>query len=325
MTIPHALVVAIALFATSAHSASPAPSTYPTRPIRIVVAYTPAGTTDILARIIGQKMNEAWGQPVIIDNRPGANGNIGTEYAAKAQPDGHTFLMTTAGPHGINPSLYNKLGYDAVKDFTAVSLVAIVPNVLVVNIAIPVKDVKGLITHLKTNPGKLSYGSPGVGSTAHLSTELFKSMTGINIVHVPYKGSAGVLSDVMGGQIAMTMDNLPPYLPQIKAGKIRALAVTPAKRSPALPDVPTVAEAGVPGYVSSAWFGLVAPAATPKDVISKLAAETARVVQLPDVKPRMADLGAEPVGGTPAEFTSHIKAEIAKWAKVIKDANVELQ
>lgn len=325
MTIPHALVVATALFATSAHSASPAPSTYPTRPIRIVVAYTPAGTTDILARIIGQKMNEAWGQPVIIDNRPGANGNIGTEYAAKAQPDGHTFLMTTAGPHGINPSLYNKLGYDAVKDFTAVSLVAIVPNVLVINNAIPVKDVKGLIAHLKTNPGKLSYGSPGVGSTAHLSTELFKSMTGINIVHVPYKGSAGVLSDVMGGQIAMTMDNLPPYLPQIKAGKIRALAVTPAKRSPALPDVPTVAEAGVPGYVSSAWFGLVAPAATPKDVISKLAAETARVVQLPDVKPRIADLGAEPVGGTPAEFSSHIKAEIAKWAKVIKDANVELQ
>lgn len=325
MTIPHALVVATALFATSAHSASPAPSTYPTRPIRIVVAYTPAGTTDILARIIGQKMNEAWGQPVIIDNRPGANGNIGTEYAAKTQPDGHTFLMTTAGPHGINPSLYSKLGYDAIKDFTAVSLVALVPNVLVVNNAIPVKDVKGLIAHLKTNPGKLSYGSPGVGSTAHLSTELFKSMTGINIVHVPYKGSAGVLSDVMGGQVAMTMDNLPPYLPQIKAGKIRALAVTPVKRSPALPDVPTVAEAGVPGYVSSAWFGLVAPAATPKEVISKLAAETARILQLPDVKPRIADLGAEPIGGTSGEFSAHIKSEIAKWAKVIKDANVELQ
>ncbi|HET7157780.1 MAG TPA: tripartite tricarboxylate transporter substrate binding protein [Burkholderiales bacterium] len=325
MKITPALIIAIAVVATSAHSATPAPAAYPTRPIRIVVAYTPAGTTDILARIIGHKMNEAWGQPVIIDNRPGANGNIGTEYAAKAQPDGHTFLMTTAGTHGINPSLYRKLGYDAIKDFAAVSLVALVPNVLVVNNALPVKDVKNLIAHLKANPGKLSYGSPGVGSTAHLSTELFKSMTGVNIVHVPHKGSAGVLTDVMGGQIAMTMDNLPPYLPQIKAGKIRALAVTPAKRSPALPDVPTVAEAGVPGYVSSAWFGLVAPAATPRDVIAKLAAEAARILQLPDVKPRIAELGAEPIGSTPAEFSAHIKSEIAKWAKVIKDANVELQ
>jgi tripartite-type tricarboxylate transporter receptor subunit TctC len=325
MNIAHALIIAIAVVAASAHSATPAPAAYPTRPIRIVVAYTPAGTTDILARIIGQKMNEAWGQPVIIDNRPGANGNIGTEYAAKAQPDGHTFLMTTAGTHGINPSLYRKLGYDAIKDFAAVSLVALVPNVLVVNNALSVKDVKSLIAYLKANPGKLSYGSPGVGSTAHLSTELFKSMTGVNIVHVPYKGSAGVLTDVMGGQIAMTMDNLPPYLPQIKAGKIRALAVTPVKRSPALPDVPTVAEAGVPGYVSSAWFGLVAPAATPRDVIAKLAAEAARILQLPDVKPRIAELGAEPIGSTPAEFSAHIKSEIAKWAKVIKDANVELQ
>lgn len=326
MKIPHAIIIASGLFAASVHDmASAAQAAYPTRPIRIVVAYTPAGTTDILARIIGQKMNEAWGQPVIIDNRPGANGNIGTEYAAKAQPDGHTFLMTTAGPHGINPSLYRKLGYDAIKDFAAVSLVALVPNVLVVNNALPVKDVKGLIAYAKANAGKLSYGSPGAGSTAHLSTELFKSMTGISIVHVPYKGSAGVLSDLMGGQIAMTMDNLPPYLPQIKAGKIRALAVTPVKRSPALPDVPTVAEAGVPGYVSSAWFGLVAPAATSKEVITKLALETARILQLPDVKPRIADLGAEPIGSTPEQFNAHIKAEIAKWANVIKEANVELQ
>ena len=326
MKIPHAIIIATGMFAASAHGvASAAQAAYPTRPIRIVVAYTPAGTTDILARIIGQKMNEAWGQPVIIDNRPGANGNIGTEYAAKAQPDGHTFLMTTAGPHGINPSLYRKLGYDAVKDFAAVSLVALVPNVLVVNNSLPVKDVKGLIAYAKANPGKLSYGSPGAGSTAHLSAELFKSMTGTSIVHVPYKGSAGVLSDVMGGQIALTMDNLPPYLPQIKAGKIRALAVTPVKRSPALPDVPTVAEAGVPGYVSSAWFGLVAPAAAPKDVINKLSVETARILQLPDIKPRIADLGAEPIGSTPEQFSAHIKAEIAKWAKVIKDASVEQQ
>jgi tripartite-type tricarboxylate transporter receptor subunit TctC len=233
--------------------------------------------------------------------------------------------MTTAGPHGINPSLYRKLGYDAVKDFSAVSLVALVANVLVVNNALPVKSVKELIAHAKANPGKLSYGSPGAGSTAHLSMELFKSMTGTSLVHVPYKGSAGVLTDVMAGQIAATMDNLPPYLPQIKAGKIRALAVTPAKRAPALPDIPTVAEAGVPGYVSSAWFGLVAPAATPKDVINKLSAETARILQMPDVKSRLAEQGAEPIGNTPEQFGVHIKTEIAKWAKVIKDANVELQ
>jgi tripartite-type tricarboxylate transporter receptor subunit TctC len=326
MKIAHILVIAVGVLSTAAaHGTASAAQAYPTRPIRIVVAYTPAGATDILARIIGQKMNEAWGQPVIVENRPGANGNIGTEYAARAAPDGHTFLMTTAGPHGINPSLYRKLGYDAVKDFAAVSLVALVPNVLVVNNSLPVKDVKGLIAYAKASPGKLSYGSPGAGSTAHLSMELFKSMTGTNLVHVPYKGSAGVLTDVMGGQIAATMDNMPPYLPHIKAGKIRALAVTPAKRSPALPDVPTVAEAGVPGYVSSAWFGLVAPAATPREVINKISTETARILQLPDVKPRLAEQGAEPIGSTPEQFSAHIKAEIAKWAKVIKEANVEQQ
>lgn len=325
MKIGHTIVIVAGVLWTAVHAAPSAAQAYPTRPIRIIVAYTPAGTTDILARIIGQKMNDAWGQPVIIENRPGANSNIGTEYAAKAAPDGHTFLMTTAGTHGINPSLYKRLGYDAVKDFAAVSLVALVPNVFVVNNSLPVKDVKAMIAHAKANPGKLSYGSPGAGSTAHLSMELFKTMTGTNLVHVPYKGSAGVLTDVMGGQIATTMDNMPPYLPQIKAGKIRALAVTAAERSPALPDVPTVAEAGVPGYVSGAWFGLVAPAATPKDVIKKIAVETARILQLPDVKPRLAELGAEPIGSTPEQFSAHIKAEIAKWAKVIKDANVEQQ
>ena len=300
-------------------------SAYPARPIRIVVAYTPAGATDILARTVGQKLTEAWGQPVIIDNRPGANGNIGTEYAAKATADGYTLLMVTAGTHGINPSLYRKLGFDAVKDFAPVSLVAMVPNIFVVNNAVPVKDIKEFIAYAKANAGKLNYGSPGNGSTAHLSMELFKSMTGIQMVHIPYKGSAGVLADLIGGQIVATMDNMPPYVPQVKAGKIRALAVSPAKRSSAVPELPTVAEAGVPGYDSGAWFGLVAPANTPKDIVAKLSRETARILKLPDVSARLLDLGAEPVGGTPEQFSAHIKAEITKWAKVIKDANVELQ
>ena len=318
-------VLSIAALFASTTAAIAQPAAYPTKPIRIVVAYTPAGATDILARTIGQKLTEAWGQAVIIDNRPGANGNIGTEYAAKATPDGYTLLMVTAGTHGINPGLYRKLGFDAVKDFAPVSLVAMVPNVFVVNNGVPSKDLKEFIAYAKANQGKLNYGSPGNGSTAHLSMELFKSMTGIQMVHVPYKGSAGVLADLIGGQIVVTMDNMPPYVPQVKAGKIRALAVSPARRSPALPDVPTVAEAGVPGYDSGAWFGLVAPANTPKDLVAKLSRETARILKLPDVSARLADLGAESVGGTPEQFSAHIKAEIAKWAKVIRDANVELQ
>lgn len=298
---------------------------YPARPIRIIVAYTPAGTTDILARAIGQKMSESWGQPVIVENRPGAAGNIGTELAAKATPDGYTLIMGTAGTHGINVSLYKKLNWHSLRDFAPVSLVAMVPNIMVVNNSLPIKSVKELIAYAKANPGKLSYGSPGNGSTAHLSMELFKSMTGTNLVHIPYKGSAGVLADVMGGQIAVTIDNMPVYLPQVKAGKIRALAVSPAKRSSAAAEIPTIAEAGVPGYDSGAWFGLLAPAGTPRAIVDKLSGETARILKLPDVSKRISELGAEPVGSTPAQFTALIKEEIAKWAKVIKDAKVELQ
>jgi tripartite-type tricarboxylate transporter receptor subunit TctC len=298
---------------------------FPSKPIRIIVAYTPAGTTDILARAVGQKMSETWGQPVIVDNRPGANGNIGTEVAARAVPDGHSLVMATAGTHGINVSLYRKLNWHPVNDFVPVSLTAMVPNIMVVNNSLPVKNVREFIAHVKANPGKLSYGSPGNGSTAHLSMELFKTMTGSNIVHIPYKGSAGVLADVMGGQIAVTIDNMPPYVPQVRAGKIRALAVSTAKRSSALPDLPTIAEAGVQGYEAGAWFGLLAPAGTPKAIVAQLSAESARILKLPDVSKRISELGAEPVGSTPEQFAELIKTEIAKWAKVIKDANVELQ
>jgi len=300
-------------------------TSYPTKPIRIFVAYTPAGATDILARAVGQKMTEHWGQPVIIENRPGAAGNIGTEMAARATPDGYTLIMGTAGTHGINPNLYRNLSWDPIKSFEAVSLVAMVPNIMVVNNSLPVKSVKELIAYAKANPGKLNYGSPGIGSTAHLSMELFKSMTGTDLNHIPYKGSAGVLADIMGGQIAVTIDNIPPYLPQVKAGKIRALAVSPSKRSPAAPDLPTIAEAGVPGYDSGAWFGLLAPAHTPKAIVNQLSVETARILKLPDVAQRLSALGAEPVGSTPAEFAALIKSENTKWAKVIKEAHVPLQ
>jgi len=305
-------------------SAPAAAQEYPLRPIRIIVAYTPAGATDILARAVGQKMSENWGQPVIVDNRPGAAGNIGTEIAAKSAADGYTLLMAAAGTHGINPGLYRKLAWDP-REFTGVSLVAMVPNILVVNNALPVKSVKELIAYAKANPGKLSYGSPGLGSTAHLSMELFRSMTGTQMTHVPYKGSAGVMADVMSGQIALTMDNIPPYLPQVKAGKIRALAVSPAKRTPAAPELPTVAEAGVPGYESGAWFGLVAPAGTSRPIIDKLAAETQRILKLPDVRERISALGAEIVGNSPDEFNAFMDSERAKWATVIKEAHVELQ
>jgi len=297
---------------------------YPSRPIRIVVAYTPAGTTDILARAVGQKMTESWGQPVIVDNRPGANGNIGTEVAARATPDGYTILMATAATHSINNTLYPGLKWDAVRDFAPISLVALVPNILVVSNALPVRSVKELIAYAKANPGKLTHGSPGNGSTSHLSMELFKSLTGTRMIHVPYKGSAPVLADLMGGQISLTMDNIPVYLPHAQAGKIRALAVGSRKRTPAAPDLPTAEEAGVPGLVAVSWFGLAAPARAPQPIVERLSKETARILKLPDVHKRISDLGAEAVGGTPQEFAAFIQSEIAKWRKVIEDAGVRL-
>lgn len=315
--------VLLALAAVFCSTAS-AQSAYPVKPIRIVVAYTPAGTTDILARAIGQKFTEAWSQPVIVDNRPGANGTIGTELAAKAPADGYTLLMATAATHAINPTLYPQLRYDAVKDFAPIALVATVPNILVVHPSLPVRNVKELIAYAKANPDKLSHGSPGIGSTGHLSAELFKSMTGIRMTHVAYKGSAPTLQDLMSGQVQVVIDNIPPYLPQVKAGKIRALAVTPAKRSPAAPQLPTVAEAGVKGYEASTWFALFAPAGTPSDIVQKLSAETRRILDLPDVRERLLGLGAQPAPSTPEELARFVKAEVAKWAKVIRDANVTL-
>ena len=304
-----------------AHAQAP----YPGKPIRIIVAYTPAGTTDILARALGQKFTEAWKQPVIVDNRPGANGNIGTEVAAKAPADGYALLMGTAGTHAVNPGLYPKLPYDAVKDFAPISLTAIVPNILVVSNALTAKNLQELIAYAKKNRGKLSFGSPGVGSTGHLSAELFKTLAGIDMIHVAYKGSAPTLQDLIGGQIQVVIDNIPPYLPYVKAGKIRALAVTSAKRSPAAPDLPTMAEAGVKGYDAASWFGLFAPAGTPAEIIDRLSEETRRILGMPDVREKLLSLGAQPAGSTPEEFARFIDNEIAKWGRVIRSANVTIQ
>lgn len=318
---PRFLLAAILAVAAPAH----AQDNYPAKAIRIIVAYTPAGTTDILARLIGQKLTEAWKQPVVIDNRPGANGNIGTEAAAKAPADGYTLLMGTAGTHAVNPGLYPKLPYDAVKDFAPIGLAAIVPNILVVNNALPVKNLQELIAHAKKNPRTLSFGSPGVGSTGHLSSELFKSAARIDMVHVAYKGSAPTLQDLISGQVQVVIDNIPPYLPQVKAGRIRALAVTAATRSPAAPQLPTMAEAGLKGYEAVSWFGLFAPAGTPAEVIDKLAEETRRILERPDVRSKLLGLGAQPAPGTPGQFARFIESEIAKWGGVIRSANVTVQ
>jgi tripartite-type tricarboxylate transporter receptor subunit TctC len=292
---------------------------YPTKPVRIVVPFTPAGTTDIQARIVAQHLSEALGQTFVVDNRPGAAGNLGSELVAKAAPDGYTLLMCTVSTHGINPALYGaKIPYDAIKDFAPVSLVSTVPNMLVVNPSVPVKTVPELIAYAKKNPGKLNFASSGSGTSIHLSGELFKTMTGVDMVHVPYKGSAPALTDLIGGQVDLMFDNMPSSIEFVRAGKLRAVAVTTAHRSPALPDVPTVAESGVPGYEATAWFGVLATGGTPKPIVDKLSAEIQKMVKRPEVRAKLAEQGAEPVGDTPEEFRTFIKAELEKWATVVK-------
>ena len=297
---------------------------YPTKPIRLVVPFPPGGATDILARDVAQKLTEAWGQSVIVDNRPGAGGNIGSELVAKSAPDGYTLEMGTVGTHAINASLYAKMPYDHVKDFTPVILVAGVPNVLVVNPSVPANSVAELIAYAKANPGKLNFASSGNGTSIHLSGELFKVMAGVQITHIPYKGSTPALQDLLAGQVQMMFDNLPPSLPQIKAGKLRALAVTSLTRAPALPDVPTLSESGLPGFEASSWFGILAPAGTPAPIVAKLNAEIAKYLATPEAKEKLAKQGANAAGGTPDDFAKHIAAETAKWAKVVKDSGAKI-
>lgn len=295
-------------------------SQYPIKPIRMIVPSAPGSGPDIMARAIGQKLTESLGQPVVIDNRPGAGGIIGSEAAAKSPPDGYTLIMSNAGAHAVNASLYAKLPYDPVRDFAPVTLVAMAPNILIVHPALPVRSVKELIVLAKAKPGELTFGSGGNGSTAHLSGEMFKTMAGINIVHVPFKGSPAAVIGVISGQIAMAFPNIPPALPHVRSGKLKALAVTTAKRSAAVPELPTVAEAGLPGYEATAWFGVLAPAATPPQIIAKLNAAIVKSLRTREMQERLAAEGTEPVGNTPEQFAQTVRNDIAKWAKVVKSS-----
>jgi tripartite-type tricarboxylate transporter receptor subunit TctC len=318
------LAAVLATVATLASGGAARAEDFPSKPIRLVVPFTPAGATDILARIVAQHLTQAWSQQVVVDNRPGAAGNIGTEIVAKSPADGYTLLMATISTHGINPSLYKKIGYDAVKDFQPVSLVAMVPNVLEVNPGVEAKSVQELIALAKANPGKLNFASSGSGTSIHMSGELFKLMTGVDIIHVPYKGSAPALTDLLGGQVQMMFDNLPASISHIRAGKLRPLAVTSDHRSAALPDVPTMAEAGLPGYEATAWFGLLAPAGTPRPIVDKMSAEIAKGIKTKEGQAQIAEQGAEPVGSTPEEFGTLIKGELEKWAKVVKASGAQV-
>jgi tripartite-type tricarboxylate transporter receptor subunit TctC len=300
-----------------------AQAAYPTRAIRLIVPFTPGGSTDILGRAIGQALTEAWRQQVIIENKPGAGGAIGAEAAAKAAPDGYTLFMGHIGTLAVNPTLYPKLPYDALKDFAPVALVAMVPNVLVVNPSVPARTVTELIALAKARPGTLTCSSAGAGSAAHLAIEYFKLATGTDIVHVPYKGTAPAVTDLIGGQVSMTVTGLPPLIHHIRAGKLRALGVASSMRLPQIPDVPTIAESGVAGFEATQWYGVVAPAHTPAPIIDQLATEIRRSLLQPELKKRLETEGAQPANMGPAEFQKLIRTEIDRWGKVIRAAHIQ--
>src|SRR5258706_79172 len=308
--------------AALALSAAAHAQVYPAKPLRMIVAYPPGGGTDIVGRMLAQKLGESLGQSVVVENRGGASGNIGTELAARAVPDGYTILMGNVAPNAINVSLFKDLPFDPIADFAPVSLVASTPNILVVHPSTPARTVKEVIALAKAKPGTLNFASAGVGSSSHLAGELFRILAGADIVHVPYKGAGPAMVDVLSGQVQLYLATMPAAMPHVKSGKLAPVAVTSARRSPALPDIPTIAESGVPGYEASTWYGLLAPAHTPAAAIARLHQATAKLLADAALREKLAGQGFEPTGDSPEEFGAYIKSEIAKWGKVIRDAGI---
>lgn len=319
MRVVIALVAAACLAAGSAFAQS-----YPAKPVRVIVPAPPGSAPDFLSRLIAPKLTDMWGQPIVIDNVLGAGGNIGTDRVAKAPADGYTLLFNTIGPIGVNISMYANLPFDPVKDFAPITLVAKVPNILVVHPSVPVKSVQELVAYAKQNPGKLRYGSPGSGTSNHLSAELLNTMAGIQLMHIPYKSSAQMTTDILGGQVEVVFHNAPVLLPHVKSGALRGLAVTSAQRVASAPELPPVGQA-VPGFEVTAWFGFMAPAHTPQPVIAKIHADVVKAMAAPDVRERMLTQAAEPVGSTPQEYAAFISSEIAKWAKVVKQSGAKVE
>ncbi|MDQ2916487.1 MAG: tripartite tricarboxylate transporter substrate binding protein [Pseudomonadota bacterium] len=297
---------------------------FPTKAVKLIVPFPAGGPLDATGRAIAQKLTEAWGQSVIVENKPGAGGNIGADLVAKSPPDGYTVVMGALSTHAVNPSLYPKMPYDAQKDFAPITLVAITPNVLVVNPSLPVHSVKELIAYAKAHPGKLSFGSGSIGSAGHLAGELFNVDAGVDMVHVPYKGAAPAMQALLAGDTQLMFDNLASATAQVKAGKLRALAVTTAQRSKLAPDLPTMAEAGLPGFDISTWFGLLAPAGTPPDVIAKWNADVTKILSAPEMRDRLAAQGAEAAPDTPAEFARFIASELTKYARIVKTSGAKV-
>ncbi len=298
---------------------------YPIRPIRIIAQFQPGTSTDILARVIGGKLTEAWGQQVVVDNRPGAGGVVGTELGAKAAPDGYTLTMAVSSGFGINPSLYSKLPYDVLRDFAPITNIALTPQTLVTNPSFAAKSVKELVALVKAKPGQINYASLGSGSTSHLTMEMFRAAANILLNHIPYKGSPAAHAELFSGQIPVMFDAIPAVLPHVKSGRLRGLGIGAAKRSPFLPDVPTIAESGFPGFEAVGWIGIAAPARTPAPVLDKLNAEIVRIINTPEMKERLATLAFTPVGDTRQQFSSFIQSEIVKWGKAVKESGAKAE
>ena len=316
--------LAVACLAAVAWPAQAQAPAYPTKPVKLVVPFPPGGSLDLAGRLIAQKLTEMWGQSVVVENKPGAGGNIGADYVAKSPPDGYTILLGALSTHAVNPSLYKTMPYDAARDFAPITLIAITPNVLVVNASLPVNSAKEFIAYAKANPGKLAFGSGSNGSAGHLAGELFKVETGSDAIHVPFKGGAPATQALMAGDTQFMFDNLANAMAQVKAGRIKALAVTTAQRSSLVPDLPTMSEAGLPGFDISTWYGLFAPAGTPPAIVAKWNADVTKILSSPDVKAKLVADGADPSPDTPEQFREFIARELAKYARIVKASGAKV-